>query len=768
MFLKSIKLYIKLLMIQTKLGRRFLNFIENDLLSEKSLPRISNSVFLVLYFSLLIVQSKFEIKFIEYQNQYFNLIGVYGFVIGLLSLYGIYIGFLQFIVGDSDKVRYLGRSKIKHLTDTSIWYQVTHTKTFLGILLLTIISPILIINTSGELKDILIYSWQTSITMLFWIYIFLIGMSLQIIRILFLIKGKSDVVLENIISESISNKYYRQFRKMYRRKFDYGDIIFFFRVLESDISKVDNPSIGSFLTQVFSKIDIEVGSKFGEFKSVRVEKCIYREEKVYLYDDYKRFIYEKWKFLSKIQKNIDWYYFKELIDKDMNTFNYLVAETPEIFEKTNEKFELRSVLNKQIGNVHNYLFDHLIEKAVSNSSKMKDLYEDINNNLTRIKLKSVLKNKTADLLNKYYAGVEKYNWETIVKKYLISESQFDLPNFSRYYNDELYSKAVFDYLIRNHGNLREKISENEKLEKLISSMNKEYIVAYSLYQLFYPANEKWNDNTLYFKRKLIDAFYWPEEDKKKELYFSSAKIVAQTHINHRITFKVLTTIYTDRGKQIENMDYYDQFDYSLISPLKILFIQAILSPNNKYSHRIVLTKQQTENDLRKIKNLCMEFLRAVDKIPKLAKYEELTKTMEYLLGEIPLNMKSIVDDLNIVSLLYYEVIVTYKKGSSASNLFLESITYGNEGDIFIILDRESIFTFFALKIIDSNYEQYFKNKQFLYAFKTGGISILDRIDMTLDEYLETIYERLKNSIYGKIGKASLRLLSIKIEKILFD
>lgn len=764
MFSKTIKLYIKLLIIQTNIGRRLLNFIEVDLLSERNLPRFSNLVFLVLYFSLFIVQCKFGIKFIDYQN--LNLVGVYGFVIGILSIYGIYIGFLQFIVGDSDKVRYLGRSKIKHLTDTSIWYQITQTKPFLVIIFLTIFSPIIITNTSGELKDNLTYAWQTSITMLFWIYIFLIGMSLQIIRTIFLIKGKSDMGLESIIEESISNMYYKLFRKMYRSKFEYNDIIFFFKVLESDISKVDNPSIGSFLIKVFSKIDIEVGSKYGEFKSVRIEKCIYREKKVYLYDDYKRFTYEKWKLLSKIQKKIDWNYFKELIDQDINTFNYLVAETPEVFEETNEKFEFRSALNQQIGNIHNYLFDHLIEKAVSNSSKMKDLYKNINNNLTKIKLKSVLKNKKADLL-KYYTGVEKYKWETIAKKYIISEFHFDLPNFSRYSNDELYSKAVFDYLIKSHGNLRENISENQKFEKLIFSMNKEYLVAYSLYQLLHPASGKWDDNTLYFKRKLIDAFHWAEEDEKKELYFSSAKIVAQTHINHRITFKVLTTIYTDREKQIENMDYYDQFDYSRISPLKILFIQAILSPNNKYIHRIVLTTQQTETDLRMIKNLCIEFLRAVDKIPKITKYEELTNSMEYLLREIPLDMKSIVDDLSIVSLLYYEFIVNYKMRISANNLFLESITYGNGGDTYISLNRESIFTFFALKITDSRYEQNFKNTQFLDAFKTGGISILDSIDMTLDEYLETIYEKLKNSVHGKIGKASLRQLSIKLEKILF-
>src|SRR5699024_7826702 len=118
-----------------------------------------------------------------------------------------------------------------------------------------------------------------------------------------------------------------------------------------------------------------------------------------------------------------------------NTFNLLVAETPNVFEEKNDEFEFRYVLNNQIGNVHNYLFNQLIEKAVSDSSKMEILYEDINNNTREIEFKSTIKNEKSDLLQ-YYAGVEKYKWEKIFKKYIFSESQFDLPNFS----DELYSQ----------------------------------------------------------------------------------------------------------------------------------------------------------------------------------------------------------------------------------------------------------------------------------------------------------------------------------------
>src|SRR5699024_2618930 len=315
------------------------------------------------------------------------------------------------------------------------------------------------------------------------------------------------------------------FRSIYCNKFKNNEIQHFFRILEYDISKVDTQSIGFFLNKVFSKIDMGVCSKYGEFKSVRIEKHGHEDHKDYLYDDYKKFISAKWELLSTVQKKINWYYFKKLINQDMNSFNLLVAETPNVFKEKNDKF--RYLLNNQIENVQNYVFDQLIEKAVSDSCKMESLYEDIYNNTKEIEIKSTIEKENPDLLQ-YFARVEKYKWEKIFKKYVFSESRFDLPNFLRHPNDELYSQAVFDYLTSNHGDLKEIIIEKEKLEKLISSMNKKYFVAYSLYQLLYPDSEEWNDNTVYFKRKLIRIFNYTQKEEKKDLYISSAKIVAKT------------------------------------------------------------------------------------------------------------------------------------------------------------------------------------------------------------------------------------------------
>ncbi|MBO0409923.1 hypothetical protein JZO81_02580 [Enterococcus hulanensis] len=758
----KIRMTVRLLMLQTKPSKRLLHFFDS-LLSERNLPWISTIMFLSCYVFLFIFQRRNQIEFIKYDRPSFDLIGVYGFIIGILSMYGIYIGFLQFIVGDSDKVRYLGKSKIKYLVDTSVWYQITQTKPFLVVLFLIIVSPILIVNISGEMKSSFIYAWQASIVMLLLIYIFLIGISLQILRILFLIKGKADSGLENIIKNSVRVEYYRLFKKIYRNKFTFEDLDNFFYSLKFDISRVDDQSLGLFLTKVFKEISVEIGSEYGEFESVRSEKRSYGEYKNYLYDDYKKFIVRKWELLSTVKNRIDWNNFSRLINMDLLTMKRLVAKTPKAYEKDNNS--LRNLLGNKVDNIHEYLFDKLLEKAMSDTCEMESLYSDIEDSTREIAFKEDA--IIAPALLEYYIEFEQYKWEKISEYYLDSESHFKLPKFYNDGNKECYSKSIFNYLVSHYGDLREPISENRKLMELVFSMNKKYRVAYYLYQIFYP-DSGWTKNIMFFQEKLKDIFYFNLGDEGKDLYSSAAAVVDKTHINHRITFKMLMTIFNDRNKRISSMSYFDQFEYSRTTPLKIIFTQGNLYYDSKYSIRINLPDQSIENDVKRVEELCVDFLRSIDKIPEIAKCEGLSYTMEYLLENIHLSMERLINDLGIVSLLYYRFILEWKKRIQTNSLFLDAVTDRKGKEVSYFFWRESTFTFFVLEMIDKRYEKCFNNKQFLADFKSAGIHLLDRLNMTLDEYIEGIYETLKEAPHGKVGKASLRQIHSKLEKLLFE
>lgn len=63
-------------------------------------------------------------------------IEILGFVVAILSMYGIYIGFLQYLTSDFSSDKYLGRSKTNYLIKKSIWYHITQTKIFICILFL--------------------------------------------------------------------------------------------------------------------------------------------------------------------------------------------------------------------------------------------------------------------------------------------------------------------------------------------------------------------------------------------------------------------------------------------------------------------------------------------------------------------------------------------------------------------------------------------------------------------------------------------------------
>ena len=758
----KIELTFRLLMIQTKPSRRLLHFFDS-LLSERNLPWISTITFLFCYFLFFIVQQKEIIEFIKYDQASFDLVGIYGFVIGILSMYGIYIGFLQFIVGDSDKVRHLGRSKIKYLVDNSVWYQITQTKPFLVVLFLTIVSPVFIVNMSGEMKNSFIYAWQASIMILLLIYIFLIGISLQILRILFLIKGKTDSGLESIIENSVSGEYYRLFEKMYRSKFTYEDEDTFFNSLKFDISRVDDQSLGFFLTKVFKEISKEVGSEYGEFNSVRSEKRSYGEYKKYLYDDYKKIIVRKWELLSTVKNRIDWNNFSSLINMDLHTMKHLIAKTPKAYEKDNNN--LRNLVGNKVDNIHEYLFDRLLEKVMLDSCEMKNLYDDIEDSTREIAIKENT-NMAPDLLE-YYIKFEQYKWKKIAEYYLDSESLFKLPEFYSDSNEGWYSKSVFDFLVNHYGDLREPISENRKLMDLVFSMNKKYRVAYYLYQIFYP-DSGWTKNIIFFQEKLKDIFYFKLDDEGKDLYSSAAAVVDKTHINHRITFKILMTIFNDRSKSISSMSYFDQFKYCRTTPLKIFLTQENLYYDSRYSIRINLPDPSVEDDVKRVEELCVDFLRSIDEIPEIANCEGLSYTMEYLLENNDLSIERLINNLGIVSLLYYRFILERKKGIQTNSLFLDAVTHRKGEEISYFFWRESTFTFFALEMIDKRYEKCFNNKQFLADFKSAGIYLLDRLDMTLDEYIEGIYETLKEAPYGKVGKASLRQIHSNLEKLLFE
>ena len=131
---------------------------------------ISEIVLLLLLITLIYVQEFFKVPTVSFQNIDTNIVELISFEIGVFSLYGIYVGFLQFLT-ENDKAYYLGVSKTKFMIDKSIWSRFTRTKLFHILLLLTVAMPVL--SNFIHQPDYLEYIWQASSGIVILIYIYL-------------------------------------------------------------------------------------------------------------------------------------------------------------------------------------------------------------------------------------------------------------------------------------------------------------------------------------------------------------------------------------------------------------------------------------------------------------------------------------------------------------------------------------------------------------------------------------------------------------------
>lgn len=66
------------------------------------------------------------------------------------------------------------------------------------------------------------------------------------------------------------------------------------------------------------------------------------------------------------------------------------------------------------------------------------------------------------------------------------------------------------------------------------------------------------------------------------------------------------------------------------------------------------------------------------------------------------------------------------------NIFLKAVRYDSNHAANQYFYNESIFTFFATKLIGSEYDQ------FLDTFRDAGINILDNLRVTIKEYVDNI------------------------------
>lgn len=619
-FFRGLRYFISQLRVGNKSIERF-DKIKRYLFKEK-LEDVSEFLLAIVLIGLMYIQINYATPTISLVNK--SNVELLGFIVSIFGMYGIYIGFLQYLAGDVKSDTYLGESKVNYLIGQSFWYHVTQSKIFILMLLAAIIIPVTVKLNTAFIKELTIL-WQTSYMLLLVIYIFLLSMSLYIIRVALLMKTKDDENLKYNMRKQIQEDYTETFWLIYRNRSVYVND-FLKNKLTRDFAKLDVNEYEEFVTNIFNLDYFDTRNLYWTilnktergFKLTRTQRFrnklllddrswleTYQDKNEYdlrqewksFYKYFRTFIFEKWKFLKQYRDNFSVENWKNLILEDLKIIDRIVTNDPTLESlkiEYPEKGETRFVRfhRDENNNVREFLFKVLINKEDIN---LDGLFEDVKQEIQNYK-----ENKT-DHFYRYTYDFLKFRLVTILDKHENGDVNISLPEFKRlsdydvfqngqrndYENSMLYSKICFNYLdrgriedfnqskIEKSGNVE---LRKQKIKNLILSMNEEYRLAFMLYQLFYTDHTQWDGNLGFYDIGITQIMSY---DEQYHYYlFNQAKkiIISETDIDHRITESFLKKLWDTRDNMIKDFSWFDQFgEQHLMSDFKILYVQWLLT-----------------------------------------------------------------------------------------------------------------------------------------------------------------------------------------------
>lgn len=201
-----------------------LNDIYN-LYFKKNMHHIIKLSVIFYYISSVLIQKLFHVKFLNLSLLSF--LDISSFVVGVLGMYGIYIGFLQYTTENNERGKYLGKNKTSYVLKDFFWYRFSQSKAFIfSLLVLTIVPNIIKLSLlTNEVNLYLIYLWQSALLLLLISFVFLLKMSLFLISIISTINSGVDYNLQSIIRERIQEEYTQKFwiefqKELYIKKID--------------------------------------------------------------------------------------------------------------------------------------------------------------------------------------------------------------------------------------------------------------------------------------------------------------------------------------------------------------------------------------------------------------------------------------------------------------------------------------------------------------------------------------------------------------------
>lgn len=693
----------------------------------------------------------------------------------VLSLYGMYFGFLQFIANTAEKDIYMGENKLNYILNRSSAYQLSKSKMFyffiLSFCLIPFLSVFLYRNTLfTHLQKDLNIIWQLDFLFLLLLYLFLVITMIKTVSTTIELRiGKGKWIESKILID-----YKIFYKNLFWKSYSLEKPSIFFSSLKKDIEKIiEYSEVEQLLNGVFDKVF--EAFKYKSYNNRWIDSNIPK-----LLSYYPKYINEFTTFMKKcnIDKNISsksWFYIFELHQQMLELI--IKYNKSELLKVDESVYDIES---NSFTKMYKLLFDTLILRRDVLSLLISD-YSNLESNSNNYFLIYNTHNDRAIF------KIREYKCRSLLKLYLsVNDNSIDIGRINRYNNEnfkEFYSKVCFEFL-RDEGRLRT-FDEKDVLNKIILSMNNEYSLAFMLYQLLYTDYTEWDDNIDFYDteiKKLMSC----DEEQQNSLFEQAKEKILSTNISHRITDKLLDNLWTKRNEKITDFYWFNQFGRRhQMSELKIVYVQWLLSGKEfSFSSRfnfiydslsfgkVVTRAKKSEKCIKasvnklyrtrvrnkeKMDNFCREYLLLTDKLDSIFtndfysyKQNDIQLSVEYLLNTNKVELSNVIANLSVSNLLRLEWILRFRVHrynrdfSYTSRTIFDSMTSNSP---FYWSGGEGVLEFYILKIIDSSYDDLYKDTQFLDGLKHSLISTLNFHNFTINEYVELISAKV-STIYS--------------------
>ena len=687
----------------------------------------------------------------------------------VLSLYGMYFGFLQFIANTAEKDIYMGENKLNYILNRSSAYQLSKSKMFyffiLSFCLIPFLSVFLYRNTLlTHLQKDLNIIWQLDFLFLLLLYLFLVITMIKTVSTTIELRiGKGKWIESKILID-----YKIFYENLFWKSYSLDNPSMFFSSFKKDIEKIiEYSEVEQLLNGVFDEV-------FESFKDKSYNDRWIDNNIPKLLSYYLKYINEFTTFMKKcnIDKNISsksWFYIFKLHQQMLELIiKYNKSESLKVDES------VYNIESNSFTKMYKLLFDTLILRRDVLSLLISD-YSNLESNSNNYFLINNTPNDRAIF------KIREYKCKSLLKLYLsVNDNSIDIGHINHYNNEnfkEFYSKVGFEFL-SDKGRLQT-FDEKDVLNKIILSMNNEYSLAFMLYQLLYTDYTEWDDNIEFYDTEIKKIMRCDE--KQQSYLFEQAKDkILSTNIRYSITNELLDSLWTKRKEKITDFYWFNQFGTNhQMSELKIIYVQWLLSGEkfsfssrfnfiyDSFSFGKVVTRvkksekciKASSNKLqwkrvrnkKKMDNFCIDYLLLTDKLDSIFTIEsysykenDVQLSVEYLLFNNKVHFSNIIAKISVSSLLRLECILRRRSYRYSRNFGYNSRTFieAMNSDGLLYFYSNEILEFYIFKIIDSFYKDLYMDIQFLGEFKSKLISKLKDSNITVNEYVELISEKI--------------------------